>query len=149
MATTDAKTQPLAKEDLNVDIFQKRILIVDDEPFVTRTVAGYLRASRFESIRSENDPLQVINQIREFKPDMILLDINMPRLSGLQLLEKIYGHEDFDNVIILMLCAARENEEQQFYKLGALGFIPKPFTATELIRTVVNNFPHRQSFGTR
>ena len=128
---------------------EKRILVVDDEPLVTRTVLAYLRKGGCGAVSSENDSRQAIEAIREFKPDMVLLDINMPHICGLTLLERISGESDFDDIVVLMLSAAGEEEENKSYELGALGFLPKPATAESVIRIVSSTFRIAMRFGTR
>ena len=73
----------------------------------------------------------------------------MPHTSGFQLLEQFGREHDFDNIVILMLSAAGEEEENKSYDLGALGFIPKPTTAESAIRIVTSTFRIANRFGAR
>ena len=142
-------TELFENRDSLTALSDKRILIVDDEPLVTRTVSAYLRKGGYTEVRSENDSREVISAIREFKPDLVLLDINMPHISGLELLEQIGREHDFDSVVVLMLSAAGEEEENKSYDLGSLGFVPKPATAESVLRIVTSTFRIANRFGAR
>ena len=127
----------------------RKILVVDDEPVVAKTVAAHLRKGGFTDVRVETDSRRVIEAIREFGPDMVLLDVFMPYFSGLDLLEEISATADFDNVIVLMLSSAGQNEENKSLELGAMGFLPKPTTSEELIRIISTTFRVTNRFGAR
>ena len=78
--------------------------------------------------------------ISEFNPDLILLDIFMPDVSGLEVLRQIRSNCMLDDIIVVMLSSAGRDEQFQSLELGALGFIQKPTTAVELVRTVTSKF---------
>ncbi len=108
---------------------QARILVIDDDPLVTRTVQAYLKKTGFEDTESLNRSNQAIEKIELFQPDLILLDIFMPDVSGLELLQKIKSQPRFEQVIVLMLSSAEEKEKYRSLEMGAAGFIKKPVTA--------------------
>ncbi len=135
--------------DLASALKSKRILVVDDDPVVVATVAAHLCSGGFSHVRQETDSRLVIDAIREYEPDMIVLDIFMPHISGLELLEQISANAEFDKVIVLMLSAAGLQEEDRALELGAMGFLPKPTNAEELIRIISTTFRITNRFGSR
>ncbi len=145
----NSTTKVVPKRDQMPVLLDRKILIVDDEPLVVRTVAAHLRKGGFNNLQVETDARQVIEALHEFKPDMVLLDIFMPHISGLELLEQISANSTFDNIIVLMLSAAGQDEERKSLELGAMGFLPKPTGAEELIRIVSTTFRIANRFGTR
>ena len=145
----NSTTKIVANRDSMSVLSDKKILIVDDDPLIVRTVAAFLRQGGFHELRHEIDSRRVIEAIDDFKPDMVLLDIFMPHICGLELLERISTNSDFDDVIVLMLSAAGQDEERTSLEMGAMGFLPKPTGAEELIRIVSTTFRIAHRFGTR
>ena len=130
-------TQP---DDLLPNAFGKRILVVDDVPLVCKVVENQLKAAGFENVASETNPRLVMDLISDFKPDMILLDILMPEISGIELLKQIRSNPELDQIIVLMLSAAGRDEQFESLELGALGFMQKPITAIDFVQTVTGKF---------
>lgn len=147
MGNSNITTTKLNWADTDLQLATKKILIIDDEPSSAELVSAFLESGGYQHIRCENDSRNGIVAIREFAPDMILLDIGMPHVDGLELLEKISGEPDFNEIIVLMLSAAGKTEEQRSYELGALGFLPKPNTVQQVIRIVSSTFRIANRFG--
>jgi CheY-like chemotaxis protein len=116
----------LSNDRLRTSLHKKRILIVDDEPLIVRTVISLLIKNGFEDIRTELDSRFAVEAIRQLKPDVVLLDIHMPHLTGLEILEHMNDEREFENVHVLMHSAASEEEVAISFELGASGFIRKP-----------------------
>lgn len=129
------------------DSFGKKILVIDDIVLVGRTVSAQLKRAGFSNVRFETDPRLALDVIEEFQPDMVLLDIFMPHLSGLELLQKIRADEALNHVVVLMLSSAGRNEQYKSLELGALGFIQKPTTAGKLVQTVTSKFAVARRLG--
>ena len=123
--------------------FTKRILIVDDDPDITFTfkkgfeVENEKNNRTFFKVYTYNNPLQALS---EFKPDfydLILIDINMPKMDGIELSNKIL---DLDaNVKICLVTAGESNIEvlRELYPTRSMGcFITKPITIEYLVRRV-------------
>lgn len=127
--------------------FKKKILILDDVALVGRTVATQLKMAGFPNVRFETDSRQAIDVISEFQPDMILLDIFMPHISGLELLQEIRANAEFNHIVVLMLSSAGRDEQYKSLELGALGFIQKPTTAGKLVQTVTSKFAIARRLG--
>ena len=78
---------------------------------------------------------------------MILLDIFMPDISGLELLKQIRANPELNQIIVLMLSSAGRDEQYKSLELGALGFIQKPTTAAMLVQTVTSKFGIARRIG--
>jgi DNA-binding NtrC family response regulator len=114
----------------------KKVMIIDDEQSVCELLTQVLTKANY-SASSETDPIKAIEHIYKDKPDCILLDIKMPKISGVELLAKI---KEFDASIKVIMITGYGNLENamESMKLGAFDYITKPFDL-EFIRTVVAN----------
>lgn len=108
------------------------IVVVDDEPIIGKVISKHLVEAGFVTPHYLEDPREAMDWIRQFRPDVILLDIFMPYLSGLELLTSIRAESELDDSIVLMLSSAGEEERYQALEMGAMGFIQKPTTPDEL-----------------
>ncbi len=118
--------------DLDFQCENARIMVIDDEPVMTLFVSKTLNKAGFENILAINNPHVALDEISRFQPDLILLDIVMPELSGLELLDSIRSDERFRDVTVLMLSAADKKSKYQALNLGAVDFINKPVDADDL-----------------
>jgi len=107
----------------------KRILVVDDEPWVVQSVRSYLEASHFEIVVAY-DGREAIAQFETHQPDLIILDWMLPKLDGISVAQHVRAKA---NVPIIML-TARVDEDDRIEGLekGADDYIIKPFSAREL-----------------
>ena len=114
----------------------KRILVVDDEPDVTELVKYKLEQEGY-TCDIINDPLAFISKARTIKPDLILLDIMMPELNGLQLCKIIRSDPQMQSTPIIFLTARGEAEDRvKGLETGADDYVAKPFNTKELILRV-------------
>ena len=114
----------------------KCILIVDDEPDVTELVKYKLEQEGYVC-EVLNDPLSFISKAREISPDLILLDIMMPELNGLQLCKIIRSDPNMQSIPIIFLTARGEAEDRvRGLESGADDYVAKPFNTKELILRV-------------
>jgi two-component system phosphate regulon response regulator PhoB len=113
-----------------------RILVVDDEPDVTELLKYKLEQ---EGYRCEvlNDPLLFTAAARDFEPDLMILDIMMPELSGLQLCRIARADPSMQDVPVIFLTARGEVEDRvQGLEAGAADYVAKPFNTKELLLRV-------------
>jgi two-component system alkaline phosphatase synthesis response regulator PhoP len=109
--------------------------VVEDEIHIQRLIKLVLEKQAYtvESVGTGEDALEYL--LKHEKPDLILLDIMMPGIDGLQVLRKIKGNADHRDIPVVMLTAlAQENVIIQGIKLGAKDYIRKPFHPTELVK---------------
>ncbi|HLP07594.1 MAG TPA: response regulator transcription factor [Opitutaceae bacterium] len=111
----------------------KRILIVDDEPDVTELVGYQLRAKGY-SIEALNNPTQSIAKIRSFQPDLVILDVMMPDISGIQICRMLRADPKTKDVPVVFLTARAEEADRVLgLEVGGDDYICKPFSSKELL----------------
>jgi putative two-component system response regulator len=113
----------------------ERILIVDDEPANVRLLERILARENYSQVRSTYDARQVTSLCREFRPDLVLLDLNMPHIDGFELMKELSAGERPTSTIVLSGDATAEARERALAE-GADQFLPKPFDRTELLRMI-------------
>ncbi len=124
---------------LKMPIPSGRILIIDDESVNIKIVRKYLRDVGFNDIISTTDSSDVFDLIDEAKPDVLLLDLVMPVLGGMEILERIRCEDRWSRLQVVILTASTDRETKvQALQLGANDFLGKPVDASELIVRVRN-----------
>jgi putative two-component system response regulator len=119
---------------------ESRILIVDDEPRNVLLLERLLEASGFSTVHSVLDPQRALPLCRELLPDLVILDLHMPGMDGLELMSLIARGTPRDRYLpILVLTAdATERAKRRALAAGAHDFLTKPFNATEAILRIRN-----------
>ena len=113
-----------------------RILVVDDESDVTELLQYRLEQEGYR-VATLNSPLASIAKVREFEPDLMLLDIMMPDLSGLQLCRIVRADPSIKDTPIIFLSARGEVEDRiKGLEAGAEDYVSKPFNTNELLLRV-------------
>ena len=111
-----------------------RVLVVDDEAGIRELIKDVLSLEQYEIVTAA-DGLEALNALRKASFDLIILDITMPKLDGLSLLEKIRGENDQTPALLL---SARNNRDDVTagLRLGADDYVTKPFGIEELVLRV-------------
>jgi DNA-binding response OmpR family regulator len=113
-----------------------KILIAEDDRDIRELIAISLTYAGYEVV-SASDGQQAVDLTIEEKPDLIMLDVRMPRLTGFQALEQIKEQPEFEDVPVVILSAkGQETEIQSGLDLGASQYILKPFAPDELIEKI-------------
>jgi DNA-binding response OmpR family regulator len=111
-------------------------LVVDDDPDVCDLVAYKLEQSGFD-VRRAQDGQQALDAVAAQQPDVVLLDIMMPGMSGLEVLERWRLEASTARLAVLLLTAkAQESDVERGFELGADDYIVKPFSPREVVRRV-------------
>jgi len=106
----------------------KKILVVDDEPNIVKMVANRLKVSGYGVITA-TDGVEGLKKAQEAKPDVILLDILMPKMDGFHTLKKLKENIITKNIPVVMFTAKGQGEDvEKAAELGAVDYIVKPFT---------------------
>ena len=114
----------------------KKVLIVDDEPNIVAALEYLLQRKGYE-IRIAADGEEALRQVQSFAPDLVLLDVMMPRQSGYEVCQRIRERPEWSAVRIVMLSAkGREAEVSKGLSLGADLYITKPFSNAELVARI-------------
>ncbi len=109
------------------------VLIVDDNIDVVAIIQTILEASGYEALVAYNG-VEALTQLSMHKPDLVMLDIMMPEMSGLEVLERMREIPNLAQVPVILLTAKADDEDLLFgYQAGANYYIPKPFTAEQLL----------------
>ena len=110
-----------------------RILLIDDEPQIRRTLRTALTAAGYEVDDAKNGE-EALEKVREYRPDLVLLDINMPGMGGLTTCRTIRA----DSGVGIIMLTVRNAEEDKIEALdaGADDFITKPFSTPELLARI-------------
>jgi len=112
------------------------IMVVDDEPELITILRDILEQNGYRVI-SAYDGLQVFDVLKNHKPDLILLDIEMPQMNGLEVLARLKGDRETSSIPVFFLTAQDETEDLVAgYETGAGYYITKPFTRTQLMNSI-------------
>ncbi|MDF5716423.1 MAG: response regulator [Rhizonema sp. NSF051] len=113
-----------------------KIFCIDDSPIVLTTIRSFLDEQIF-CVRGVNDPLNALMQVLRVKPDMILLDIEMPKLNGYELCSLLRKHSYFENIPVIMLTGRTGLIDRVRAKIvKSSGYLTKPFTQVDLLKVV-------------
>ena len=115
---------------------EKRILVVDDEPHVVRSLTFVLKKEGYD-VSSATDGEEAIAKVRESKPNIMFLDVMMPKKNGYQVCQEIKDDPSLSDIYIIMLTAkGQEADREKGLGLGADEFITKPFSPMKIIERV-------------
>jgi two-component system alkaline phosphatase synthesis response regulator PhoP len=114
----------------------KTILVVDDEPNIVLSVEFLMKREGFE-VKTAGDGHTAIEMLAQSRPDLVILDVMMPRKNGFEVCEEVRANPTLSGLPILMLTAkGREAEMKKGLSLGADAYITKPFSTHELVAKV-------------
>ena len=121
------------------EIMSGRILIVDDKQENILLLEDILTKAGYKSVLSTSDPRDVLDLFVSFQPDLVLLDINMPHMSGFEVMEQIKEVFESDYLPILVLTAYHDRETRlHALRIGARDFVSKPFDNEEVLCRIRN-----------
>lgn len=113
-----------------------KILVVDDEPNIVLSLEFLMKQAGFQ-VRTASDGEAALAAIAAEAPDLVLLDVMMPRKNGYEVCQAIRANPDWKAVRIIMLTAkGREVEREKGMALGADDYITKPFATQEVVERV-------------
>ena len=120
-------------------IKNSKIMIIDDEPLVIRVVRRFLQTAGYERCVEVTDSRIALSRIQSENPDVVLLDIMMPEVSGLDILRSRQNASGFKFTPFIILSATSDaNIKEEALKLGATEFLNKPVNSSDLILRVRN-----------
>lgn len=113
-----------------------KILIVDDEPNILISLEYLMKREGFE-VALARDGQEALDAILRAPPDLVLLDVMMPRKTGLEVCQEVRSHAALQHVLILMLTAkGRDTDVAKGLALGANAYVTKPFSTKDLVAQV-------------
>lgn len=120
-----------------MEVLPGKILIVDDEPDIVEFISYNLKSKGY-LIATAKDGIEAIRKAKDFRPDLILLDIMMPNKDGIETMKELRRMPEFDNTAVIFLTAlSDEKYEIEGLKLGADDYIAKPIKP-ELLATRIS-----------
>ncbi|MDT0499593.1 MULTISPECIES: response regulator [unclassified Halomonas] len=113
-----------------------KVLVVDDEPNIVLSLEFLMQQAGFEVVTAESGE-NALARVAEGAPDLVLLDISLPGISGFDVLERLRGDPAHRRLPIIMLTAhGREVEREKGLALGADDYVTKPFSTQALVEKV-------------
>jgi DNA-binding response OmpR family regulator len=114
----------------------KKVLIADDEENIVTALEFLLQRRGYETRVAKNGD-EALSEVESFAPDLVLLDIMMPRKSGYEVCQRMRARPEWRHIKIIMLSAkGRDVEVSKGVSLGADLYITKPFSNTELVAKI-------------
>jgi len=122
-----------AEAGIPADERKLRVVVVDDEPAVCEVVADMIEYAGHEIVGTGRDGVEAVALAKQLQPDLVVLDILMPRMNGVDALKVILGAKSAKRVL-LMSGAYRSLgvKREDVMREGAAGFVEKPFNVSEL-----------------
>ncbi|MDA8811796.1 MAG: response regulator transcription factor [Amylibacter sp.] len=115
---------------------KKSVVIIEDEPFIIEALT-FLLENEGLVVRSISDGANAIDFIIKSKPNLVILDIMLPNVSGMKILEDIRSMDEISNLPVLMLTAKGQKKDRRAAEeAGVSKFMTKPFDNQELIENV-------------
>ena len=116
-----------------------KILLVDDEEDI-REVVGITIESQGHDVITAADGQEAIKMVKKHEPDLIVLDLMMPKMNGLEVVEILKNTDAYNHIPIVMLTAAsqfaKQKDEEYRKKVGVEDYISKPFEPLDLVRRI-------------
>lgn len=114
----------------------KMILLVDDSDVLRRITSFNLKKQGYEVVEAR-DGIEALEKLEELKPDLMILDIMMPRLDGFNVLKKMQENDEWKDIPVIVLTAkGGEEDEELALSLGAKKVMTKPFSPIQLLEEV-------------
>lgn len=117
------------------------IMVVDDDPLIGGMICKYLAENTGFNVHYFEDPVQALKKAGKMKPDMIILDWAMPKLSGLEFLLRLRENKKTKDLSVFMLTAKRTGEDFEIAcNAGVDGYLTKPVDFNKLNSRIVGYF---------
>ncbi|MEE8251431.1 MAG: response regulator [Gemmatimonadales bacterium] len=121
---------------------KRRILVVDDEAGITRTLKLYLEGTGSYEVRTENEGSRALQAAREFSPHLIMLDLIMPDTDGAMVASELEGDSELQNIPIIFLTALVSKKEVGAHgkEIGGHPFLAKPVDPEKVVECIERQF---------
>jgi len=113
----------------------KRIIVVDDVPYVRKIIISILKAAQYDVVGEAGTGKEAIDLYKKLKPDLITMDVVMPEMSGIEAAKQI-GKHDPEARIIMISAMTQENFIMEAINAGARDYVLKPFKTQDILRAV-------------
>ncbi|MFA5157324.1 MAG: response regulator [Candidatus Omnitrophota bacterium] len=124
---------------------KKRVFIADDDEAVLTSLQRLLQLSDFE-VEVTRHPKEIVDKIKAFRPDIILLDLLMPNLGGLEICEMLNSDDQTQGIPIIVISAlGREEDIKRAYRLGVIGYFVKPYDFNDLLKEIRRTIAYKEA----
>lgn len=114
-------------------MMQHTVLVVDDEPFICRSLSFVLRKGNYVVVEARNGE-EALAAIREHRPSLVFMDVMMPKVSGFEVCEAVKADPDLQQTKIILLTAKGQNSDREIgMQSGADDYMTKPFSPTKIL----------------
>ncbi|MCP4152668.1 MAG: response regulator [bacterium] len=143
-ATEQAKEPQNANPEIETIRFEKAVIVIaDDKELNRKLLEKYLEDQEIEILEAENGK-EALKQIRENKPQLVLMDMKMPEMDGCEATGKLKADEQLKKIpVIIVTASALKEQEQDILKTGAEALLRKPLSKNELIRLLKKYLPYK------
>lgn len=125
---------------------KKKILIVEDNDLNLKLFRDLLNANGYETVETK-EGYEAINLTRSLKPDLILMDIQLPEISGLEVTKRIKADPEISSIPIIAVTAfAMKDDEEKIMRAGCQAYISKPISIAEFL-SALKKFLHAEAIG--
>jgi len=119
-----------------LQVMSKKVLIVEDNELNMKLFHDLLEAHGYETLQTR-EGLKAIDMARDHRPDLILMDIQLPEVSGLDVTKWLKSDEDLSGIPVVAVTAfAMKGDEERIRDGGCEGYLSKPITVTSFIETI-------------
>lgn len=117
-------------------IDKRKILVVDDEPYIIKSLSFVLTKEGF-NVLSASDGEEAISKVKSFNPEILLLDVMMPKKNGYEVCREIRKDKVFDNLYIILLTAKGQDDDKAMgLNSGANEYLTKPFSPLAVVKKI-------------
>lgn len=114
------------------------ILLIEDDPVVAKLIEHRLTKKQYR-FEQRNNGLEGLQAIRDLNPDLVLLDVMLPSMNGLELLRQIRSEEQIKDTRVIMLSASMKiKDKEKAFSYRAVDYLEKPFQTEELLMRINN-----------
>lgn len=111
-----------------------KVLVVDDEPFILRSLSFVLRKGKMDVVEARNGQ-EALDMIREHHPRLVFLDVMMPKMNGYDVVRAVRAEEEFADVHLVLLTAkGQEADRAVGMEAGANDYLTKPFSPARILQ---------------
>lgn len=115
----------------------KRVLVVDDDRVIQQLLEVNLELEGYEVVATAADGREALEKIAELKPDLVILDIMMPKMDGLEVCRRLKADPKLSKIPVILLSArAQDLDVRAGLEIGASAYLTKPFDPVELLDVV-------------
>lgn len=128
-----------------VDVDKHKILVVDDDPQIFKIIFRLLDSKKYQ-VTSASNGNEALKRMEEEKPDLVILDLMMPGMSGLDVSKKIKENFQHQRIMILVLSAKdSQMDRRKCFEMGVDDYITKPFHIASLARKIEYMFEKKKT----